>query len=94
MKIAGRPTIANVAMTSSNTEYSYSLPAGTIRFEIKLRSLNALLKLSFVSGESGTTYITIPYGSSYREDDVKGTPISLYFQSPTASQVLEVKTWK
>lgn len=94
MQIVGRPTIANTAMTSSNTEYSYDIPAGTKRFEIKLRALNALLRLAFVEGASGTTYITIPYGSSYAENDVKAGPITLYFQSPTASQVAEIKTWK
>lgn len=94
MKIVGRPTIANVAMTSANTEYSYAIPAGTSRYEIKLRALNALLKLAFISGESGTTYITIPYGASYVENDVKGGPITLYLQSPTASMTAEIKTWK
>jgi len=94
MQIVGRPIIANETMTSSNTEYSYDIPAGTKRFEIKLRALNALLKLAFVSGESGTNYITIPYGGSYVENDVKAGPITLYFQSPKASQVAEIKTWK
>jgi len=94
MKIVGRPTIANVSMTLADTEYSYSIPNGTSRFEIKLRALNALLKLAFESGKSGTEYITIPYGSSYAENDVKGGPITLYIQSPTAGMTLEIKTWK
>lgn len=94
MQIVGRPTIANVAMAGATTECSYDIPAGTKRFEIKLRALNALLKLSFTEGASGTTYMTIPYGGSYIENDVKAGPITLYFQSPTASQVAEIKTWK
>jgi hypothetical protein len=94
MQIVGRPTIANTAITLADTEYSYDIPAGTKRFEIKLRALNALLKLAFISGASGTTYITIPYGGSYVENDVKAGPITLYFQSPSATQVAEIKTWK
>ena len=94
MQIVGRPTIANTAMAAANTEYSYDIPAGTKRFEIKLRALNAQLKLAFVSGESGTTYITIPYGGNYVENDVKAGPITLYFQSTVAAQVAEIKTWK
>ena len=93
MVVAVRPTIANTTMTSADTEYNYTLPAGTIRFEIKLRAQNALLKLSFVSGESGTTYITIPYGASYSEIDAKAGSRVLYFQSPTASQIAEIKSW-
>lgn len=80
-------------MTDAATEYSVTLPAGTVKFEIKLRSSNALLQISFVSGESGTTYITIPYGASYAENDVKAGGKIIYFQSPTASQTAEVKTW-
>lgn len=93
MQILSRPTIANVTMTDANTEYSYAVPAHAKRFEIKLRSLNALLKMAFNSGESGTTYITIPYGASYSEQDVKVGGRTLYFQSPTAAQTAEVKVW-
>jgi len=92
--IGGRPTIANTTMTAAATEYSYDIPAGTIRFSIKLRALNAILKLAFVENESGTTYISIPYGETYVEENVKGGPLTLYFQSPTALQVAEIKTWR
>lgn len=92
--IVGRPTIANVTMTSAATEYSYAIPAGTKRFEIKLRSGSALLQLAFTSGASGSTYITIPYGASYAEVDAKAGGLTLYFQSPDAAQVAEIKTWK
>ena len=48
-----KPTINNTAMTTANTEYSYAFPGGTKAFSIKLESLNALLKIAFVS-------VTIP----------------------------------
>lgn len=92
MSVGARPTISNVSMTSKDTEYSASIPSSARRFEIKLRALNALLKLSFTSGASGTTYVTIPYGASYVENNIKGG-MTLYFQSPTASQTAEVKYW-
>lgn len=92
-QIASRPVIYNETMTSANTEYSKTLPVGTKRFEIKLRALNALLKLAFVSGESGTNYITIPYGASYREEDVRIGSRIIYFQSPTAAMTAEIKVW-
>lgn len=88
-----KPTIANTAMTSANTEYSYTFPAGTRRFRIKLRALNALLKIAFVSGESGSNYITVPYGDDL-EMRAKIGGSTIYFQSPTASQVAEIETWK
>ena len=80
-------------MTTANTEYSYDIPANAKRFSIKLRSLNALLKISFTSGASGTTYITIPYGESFEINDAKVGGRTIYFQSPTASQVAETRVW-
>jgi len=91
--IGAKPVIYNTAVTLADTEYSQALPVGTTKFEIKLRALNALLKLAFVAGESGTTYVTIPYGASYVENDVKMGSRSLYFQSPTAGGVAEIKVW-
>lgn len=90
--IGARPTIVNKEMSSAATEISQAIPAAARRFEIKLRSLNALLKLAFVSGESGTIFITIPYGVSYAELNIKGG-MTLYFQSPSASQTAEIKYW-
>lgn len=80
-------------MTSADTEYSYTFPAGTRAFRIKLRALNALLKVAFTSGASGSTYITVPYGD-YLEMHAKVGGATIYFQSPTASQTAEIKTWK
>lgn len=91
--IGGRPKIENVAMTSANTEYSYAIPSGVNKILIKLRANNVDLKLSYTSGESGTTYLTIPAGSSKSIDDIKGG-LTIYFQAASASQTLEVEIWK
>jgi hypothetical protein len=88
-----KPTINNTTITSANTEYSYTFPAGTRAFRIKLEALNALLKVAFVSGESGTNYITIPYGD-YMEMHAKVGGATIYFQSPSASQKAQIETWK
>lgn len=80
-------------MTSADTEYSYTFPTGTRAFRIKLRALNALLKIAFASGESGSSYITVPYGD-FLEMKAKVGGATIYFQSPTAAQVSEIKTWK
>ncbi len=92
-QIVSRSTIANTAMATANTEYSYAIPANAKRIEFKLRSLNALLKYSFTEGASGTTYITIPYGESEIIEDAKLGGKTLYVQSDKASQVLETKIW-
>lgn len=88
-----KPTVANVSVTSANTEYSYQFPAGTKAFRIKLENLNALLKVSFKEGESGSTYITIPYGD-FLAMKAKVGGSTIYFQSPSASQTAQIMTWK
>ena len=93
MQIVSRPTIANTAMATADTEYSYTIPDNAKRIEFKLRALNALLKYSFTSGESGTTYITVPYGDTVVIEDAKLGGKILYVQSPTASQTLETRIW-
>lgn len=88
-----KPTTANVAMTSAATEYNYTFPAGTLKFSIKLRDPGSLLQVAFTSGASGTTYFTIPYGDILvMEAKVGGSVI--YFQSPDATMVAEIQTWK
>ena len=93
MQITSRPTIANVAMTTCGTESSYDIPANVKRIRFKLRALNALLQFCFTVSGSGTTYITVPYGETKEINDAKLGGKTIYFQSPTASQVLEIETW-
>ena len=92
--IGGTPVIYNVDMPTANTEYSQVLPSGTKKVLIKLRSGSSLLKLSYTNGESGTKYITIPVGSSKFLEGVWLSNITLYFQSPDASQIAEIEVWQ
>lgn len=91
---ATTPTLANVAASLASTEYSYALPSSSQLFTIKLRGGNATLQLAYSVGTSGTTYLTIPKGCSYTVGglDISNTVV-LYFQSPTAGQVVEIESW-
>ena len=88
-----KPTTQNSSMSSAATEVSYLFPEGTKKFRIKLRALNALLQVSFVSGESGTNYLTVPYGD-FLEMKAKVGGSTIYFQSPSGSQTAEIQTWR
>jgi hypothetical protein len=90
---ATTPTTVNVSMPLAATEYSYTLPAGCKQFIVKLRQLSSL-KVAYVSGQSGTTYLEVPRGCFYAESGLTlSTGVTLYFQSPAAGQVLEVQVW-
>lgn len=90
---SGTPQIAILAMPTAATEYSIALPAGCRQFQIKLRS-SAVLKLSYTSGQSGISYITVPRHCFYAESDLKlDGSVTIYVQSSTALQELEVVAW-
>ena len=87
-------TAANttVTMTSANTEYSWTIPNGVAAFTVKCRGAYDV-KCAFTSGASGTTYFTIPSGSTYYETNVSSYGNVLYMQCATAAQVMEIIYW-
>lgn len=88
--IIAKPTVKNVTMTLANTEYSYTLPAGTQMYRVKLRGVGASLKLAV---GSGGTNRTIANGQTFERFEKSGGS-SLYFQSPTAGQVAEILSFQ
>lgn len=90
---ATTPTVAELDLTLAATEYSYTVPTNAKQFLLKLRS-PAVLQVSYVSGQSGTTYITVPRGCFYAESDLNlSGPVTIYMQSPSAAQVAEITLW-
>lgn len=86
----GRIIIYNKTLTNANTEYSQALTSFTSRFQIKSRDPNADIKMSFNSGESGSTYWTVFGGSSDEEKGVYSGVRTIYMQSTTAGAVVEI----
>lgn len=84
-----KPTIANVSMASANTEYEYTLPAGTREFWLKLRTVGYPMQVAMVSGDSNTTYLTVTSGKIHKETDIKPST-TLYFRSTQASMIAEI----
>jgi hypothetical protein len=89
--VAGVPAITNVSIPLANTEYTIAFPANVRSFYIKLRKGAA--KFAFTSGQSGSNYLSIYKGSNFALDNIKSNGLSLYIQSNTASDTLEVLTW-
>lgn len=87
-----RPVIINQTLTSANTEYSVSIPNGAGSITIQSRTA-ADFKMGITSGQSGTTYFTIKAGTAYYETRVSSYNATLYFQSTTAGQIVEIIYW-
>jgi len=90
---AGANTIYNVSAATAGQEYSQALSTNTKRFMIKTKANRTKLQISFVNGESGTKFITIPKGASYVETDLDLTGVTIYFQANKDSQTIEITEW-
>jgi len=86
------PTIQNINIVSANTEQTLVIPSTAKRMTLQLRNV-ATLKISFVSGQSGTNYYTIFAGSSYEIPDLDlSSSLNLYYQASKAT-TMEVLFW-
>ena len=92
MTVVGYPKIYNLTLTNANQEYSQALDNEVRYFEVKCRTLNDM-KMAFVSGESGVTYLTIPAGSMWFTRALVNADLTLYLQSPDAGVVAEIMQW-
>jgi hypothetical protein len=86
-----QPFVANVQVLNANIEVSYNVPDNTKVLFIRPR--NGSIKLAFVSGQSGTTYLTINKGGVYTVDNINSSGAVLYFQSSTNNDVVEIHGW-
>lgn len=87
------PNIEHVDVVNSNTEYSFTLPVGTRKFQIS--SLNrGTVKLAYVATESSTNYVKIIPGSTLGETRVnQAASLTLYFQSNKAADTVVIYSW-
>jgi hypothetical protein len=84
--------IANFTMALAATEYPFTFPAKIRRFTIKNRG-GSLIQFSYVAGQSGSVYFSIEPGTTYDEMDLKVDSLTIYLQSPSPGQVLEIISW-
>lgn len=84
-------TIYNEVIAVANTEQSLALPAVISGYMIKSRD-RSVVQLSHVSGESGVKFLTIKPGAVYTNEKEYNNLV-LYFQSPTAGDVIEIVAW-
>lgn len=90
---ADTPVIANIPVALANTEALYAFPAGTSRFTLKVREGNAIIRYAWIAGDSGTDFITLPYGNQLDIRDVILTGKTIYFQLSKAGMTVEIESW-
>lgn len=83
--------VYNETIALADTEQSLVMPTNILGYLIRTRGIGEL-KLTHASGESGTKYVTIPGGASFSNDKAFES-ITLYFQSPSIGEIVEVVAW-
>jgi len=89
------PAIYNVTMTTADYEYSQALPTNCKKFLIRTRDGTAF-RLAFITGKvAGPTqpYLSVPANTTYYEDGILSTALTLYFACSTAGKVIEIIAW-
>jgi len=92
---ASNRTLANTALTTANTEYSYTFPANTTSWKIRIRDTDVPLLVGFVTGKlptsgDGAAYFTV---SAYYTEETSGVEWggkTIYLQTGSATQVAEI----
>lgn len=91
---ATTPIIANVACVNAGVEYSYILPIGCQGYIIQPRKGLGDLKLSYVSGQTGTNYIYLPPNTFRSIGGLQTTTLlTVYFQSSVSGTIVEIESW-
>jgi len=88
------PTIQNLSMPTSGTEYSFSIPASSVAIEFMSRECGKI-QFAFTATESGTTFRTVWPGAEYPIEnlDASNGAITVYVQSTKDNDVLEIVSW-
>jgi hypothetical protein len=92
LKPATTPAIYNVTCTNAGTEYSQALPANTKKFMIGIRSKNSGVVWQFKVASSGTAFYMLG-NETMSEDNILLASQTLYFQSATAGEVVQIIAW-
>lgn len=90
LSAAQNSKITNLAIATANTEHSLALTSNLKSVIIKARGAT-VLKYSFVLGESGSKYITIPVFNTREMTGLDFTGKTLYIQSTVAPIVVEIE---
>lgn len=95
VKTATRWQVDTVALTLANTEYSYTFPTNTVSWTMKLRTQGATLYYSSATGKFPTSgdssdYMTMLPMGTRSQDNVEWSGKTMYLQSDTATQVVEL----
>lgn len=94
-------TLSNLALTATNTQYTYTFPNNTVAWTIKLREQGVLGYYSFTTGTlpvvggggDASNYGTIPQNFLQSQTNVDWSGKKIYLGAESATQVAEITVY-
>lgn len=88
-------TVANVALSTANTEGSYTFPSNTVGFELRTRDTDVPLLVAYTTGKlpisgDGLAYFTVPAYFIEKTVGLDWSGKTIFFQTGSASQTVEI----
>jgi hypothetical protein len=80
-----------ITSATPSTESNFTLV--TVKRFCLVNRGTAVIQYAYALGDSGTNYATIYPGAANEEVNIDDQTITIYVQSPSASQRLEVVSW-
>lgn len=88
------PFIVNIPINNANTEQNYAFPANMKKFTFYIRDGKAKTQMSFVSGDSSSSFKTIERGEEYVENGItRNSPLNIHFQVNSPNVIAEIVYW-
>jgi len=92
LKPSTSPVIYNVTCVDADTEYSQALPSGCKKFSIGLKSKNSNIIWVLKFGTGGTEF-SLTGDETVTEDNILCSSQTLYFESDTAGEIIQIMAW-
>lgn len=91
-------TIGNTTLTTAGTEYSYTFPANTVSWRIKVRNQAQTAYYSYATGTlpggTGTSYITLQANWAHSQDGIEWSNKTIYLEGGTNGAVVEIESYQ
>lgn len=88
------PRITNLVLSvTPGTPASHAFVSNLKQVMVRPRQTNAKLQFAFVTGESGTKFVTIRRGTGWFENQLNLSSTTLFIQSDKASTIVEILEW-
>jgi len=89
------PSVYNVGMTEANVEYSQVMPVDTKKFLMHTEDgteFRMAFETGYVAGLS-PPFFTVPVNTSYSEDLIQPSELSLFFAGICSGLTMEIVAW-